>query len=136
MSGVLASDEVQPIVEKLVLEYPTNLSEIDPSRMIYVRGKGKRRPVTIASVKEPYSLVMSQRFILSVHGPKFDPLSDDKKAIAIFDELLRVKDFEAGKLAPHSVVGNFETLNTWGMDWLEADSLAPVFKPKSDKKQA
>ena len=135
MAAVLASEEFQPLVEKLVEEYPNNLTEIIPERMIFVRGKGKRRPVTIKSVPEPFDLVTKYRFVLTIHGSKFDTLSDDKKAIAIFDELLRVQDFETGKLVPHTVVGNFETLSKWGIDWLDADVISPVFQP-TDKKQA
>jgi len=131
----LASEDIQPIVEKLVQEYPQNLAEVEPSRIIFTRGKGKRRPVTIKSVPEPFDLVTNYRFVLTVHSSKFDSLTEDKKAIAIFDELLRIKDFESGKLVPHTIVGNFETLNTWGIDWLEADSLAPVFQ-STGKKQA
>jgi predicted metallopeptidase len=129
MSLSLCTEEIQPLVEKLIQAYPNNLSEIDSSRILFLRGKGKRRPVTIASVKNPWDLCTKYKFVLTVHA-KFASLDSNKQAIAIFDELLRIKDFESGNLTSHSVVGNFETLSTWGLDWLEAETedLAPVFK--------
>ena len=87
----------------------------------------KKKPVSLASVKPPYNLFVDQKFILTVHGPKFDKLDDDRKAIALFDELLRINDFENGTLKSYSVVGNYETLSTWGIDWLEAESVPTVF---------
>jgi predicted metallopeptidase len=130
MTATLCTDEIRPLVEKLVAAYPSNLSEIDPSRLIYIKGKGKRRAASISAIKSPYDLFVNQKFILTVHGPKYDNLSDDKKAIAIFDELIRVKDFESGDLKGYGVVSNYETLVTWGLDWLEAEDadVAPVFK--------
>lgn len=135
MSATLCTEDIQPLVEKLLTEYPQNLSEVDPSRILFLKGKGKRRPVTITSVKNPWDLCTKYKFVLTVHGPKFDPLDDKKKAIALFDELLRIKDFESGSLNPHGVVGNFETLATWGLDWLdvEAEELAPIFKNEGAK---
>jgi hypothetical protein len=61
---------------------------------------------------------------------KFEKLNDDKKALAIFNELLRIKDFEEGKLSFYTVVGNKEILETWGLDWEENEETKPVFKVK------
>jgi predicted metallopeptidase len=129
MSVTLCTQELKPLVEKLVKAYPQNLSEVDPDRILYLKGKGKRRPVTISSVKNPWDLCTTFKYVLTVHA-KFESFDDNKKAIAIFDEILRIKDFESGSLTTHSVVGNFETLSTWGLNWLEAEAedLAPVFK--------
>lgn len=137
MSSVsLCTEEVKPLVERLCNRFPDNLSEIEPHRIVYLRGNGKRRPVTLSAIKSPYDLFVNYKFILTIHGPKYDTLDDDRKAIALFDELLRIKDFESGSLKTHSVVGNMETLTTWGIDWMEAESVAPVFSKvaKEDKK--
>jgi len=128
MSVVLCVEEVKPIVEKLVTMFPENLGEIDPERIVFVKGKGKFRPATISSVKNPWDLCTKYKFILTVHGPKFDKLDDNKKAIAIFDELIRIKDFELASLKPYSVVGNYETLAKFGIDWLEADEIEQIFQ--------
>jgi len=134
MSSVtLCTEEVKPLVEKLMAAYPSNLAEVDVERIVFLRGNGKRRPVTIAAIKSPYDLFVNYKFILTIHGPKFDGLDDDRKAIALFDELLRIKEFETGTLKGHSVVGNFETLTTWGMNWLEAETVPSVFKKDSKK---
>lgn len=128
MSSVsLCTEEVKPLVERLCSRFPDNLSEIEPNRIVYLRGNGKRRPVTISAIRSPYDLFVNYKFILTIHGPKYDTLDDDRKAIALFDELLRIKDFESGALKTHSVVGNMETLTTWGIDWMDAESVAPVF---------
>jgi hypothetical protein len=137
MSVSLCTEEVKPIVDKLISTFPANLSEIDPDRIVFLRGNGKRRPVTLAAIKSPYDLFVKYKFILTIHGPKYDTLDDDRKAIALFDELIRIKEFETGTLKGHSVVGNFETLSTWGMDWLEAESVPSVFgEKKKDSKKA
>ena len=136
MSATLCTEDIRPLVEKLVAAYPNNLQEVDPNRLIYVKGNGKRRPVSLAAVKPPYDSFLSQRFILTVNGPKFDKLDDNRKAIAIFDELIRIKDFETGSLKSHSVVGNFETFSAWGLDWLEAEETAPAFPVEQAKKKA
>lgn len=134
MSSVtLCTEEVKPLVEKLINAYPSNLSEVDVDRVVFLRGNGKRRPVTIAAIKSPYDLFVNYKFILTIHGPKYDTLDDNRKAIALFDELIRIKEFETGTLKGHSVVGNFETLTTWGMDWMDAESVTAVFKDKEKK---
>lgn len=133
MSITLCTEDIKPLVEKLVAAFPENLSEVDPSRIIYIRGKGKRRPTSFSSIKSPYDLFVKQKFILTVHTAKFDSLSADKKAIALFDELIRVKDFETGLLNGHSVVGNYETLQAWGLDWLETEHDLAVFGKESKK---
>jgi predicted metallopeptidase len=127
MTATLCTEDIKPLVEKLVTTFPDNLSEIDPSRIIYIRGNGKRRPTSLVAIKAPYDLFVKQKFILTVHTAKFDNLTEDKKAIALFDELIRIKDFETGTLNSHSVVGNFETLTTWGLDWLSTEDALPVF---------
>lgn len=127
-SLTLCTEEVKPIVEKLVQRFGQNLSEVDPDRMVFVKGNGKKRPVTLTAIKSPYDLFVKYKFIVTVHGPKFDKLDDNRKAIALFDELIRIKDFEAGSLKSHSVVGNYETLSTWGLDWLEAETVPTVFE--------
>ncbi len=136
MSATLCTEDIQPLVERLIAEYPTNLSEVDPTRILFLKGKGKQRPVTIKSVKNPWDLCTKYKFVLTVHGPKFDGLDNNKKAIAIFDELLRIRDFEGGSLSPYGVVGSFETLSTWGLNWLEveAEELMPVFKTDDTKR--
>lgn len=127
-SLVLCTEEVKPIVEKLIQRFGQNLSEVDVDRIVFVKGNGKKRPVSLTTIRSPYDLFVKYKFILTVHGPKFDKLDDDRKAIALFDELIRIKDFEAGTLKAHSVVGNYETLSTWGLDWLEAESVPTVFE--------
>lgn len=134
MTATLCTDEIKPLVEKLVNAHPVNLTEVDPDRILFLRGKGKRKPVTIATVRNPWDLVTSFKFVLTVHGPKYDHLDDNKKAIAVFDELLRIKDFDNGTLKPHAVVGSYETIATWGINWLEEDDLAPIFKTDEQKK--
>jgi hypothetical protein len=136
MSVTLCTEDIRPLVEKLVAAYPNNLQEVDPNRLIYVKGNGKKRPVSLSPVKPPYDSLLSQRFILTIHAPKFDKLDDNRKAIAIFDELIRIKDFETGSLKSHSVVGNFETFSTWGLDWLEAEETASAFPVEQVKKKA
>lgn len=134
MTATLCTDEILPIVDKLVQTHPVNLTEVDSGRILYLRGKGKRKPVTIATVRNPWDLVTKYKFVLTVHSPKYDNLDDNKKAIAIFDELLRIKDFENGTLKPHAVVGSYETIATWGINWLEEENLAPIFKAEEQKK--
>ena len=138
MTASLCTEDVKPIVDQLCSEFPTNLSEVDPGRILYVRKNGKKSPTSLKAVANPWDLCTKYKFVLTIHGPKFDSLSDDKKAIAIFDELLRIKDFESSSLVGHTVVGNRETLETWGLDWLEAEDqdIAPVFKRKSGQKEA
>lgn len=128
MSATLCTDEIRPIVEQLVQEYPTNLSEIDPDRILYLRKKGKKKATSFSAVRNPWDLCTKYKFVLTIHSGKFDNLDENKQAIAIFDELLRVKDFESGDLKGHSVVGNLETLAKWGLEWEEQDNLAPIFK--------
>jgi len=128
MTVTLCTEELRPLVEKLISTYPTNLDEIDPDRIVYLRGKGKHRPASIASVRNPWDLCTKFKFILTVHGPKYDKLDNNKKAIAIFDELIRIKDFEASSLKPYSVQGNYETFTKFGLDWLEAEQVESIFK--------
>lgn len=132
----LCTEDVLPLVERLVAAFPDNLSEIDPSRIVYIRGKGKRRPTSLTAVKAPYDMLIKHKFILTIHTAKYDGLADDKKAIALFDELVRIKDFESGTLNSHSVVGNYETLSTWGLGWLEAEEVLAVFDREKEKKKA
>lgn len=134
MSIVLCTEEIQPIVDKLIAHHPLSLSEVDSSRVLLLRGKGKRRPVTIASVRAPWNLCTAYKYVLTVHGPKFDKLDENKQAIAIFDELLRIKEFENSTLKPHSIVGNMETLAAFGLEWLEADECPLIFNDQEQKK--
>jgi hypothetical protein len=60
-SLVLCAEEIKPIVEKLVAEYPANLSEVDPERIIYVKSQGKRGIASIKAVSTPYDLVMKYK---------------------------------------------------------------------------
>ena len=136
MSVVLCSDEIRPLVEKLIETYPTNLAEVDPSRLLYVRSNGKRRPVGLSAVRSPWDLCTKFKFVLTVHGPKWDKLDEDRQAIALFDELIRIKDFETSSLSTHSVIASRETIETWGVDWMEAESVAPVFSKEQEQKKA
>jgi len=128
MSVTLCTEDLKPLVEKLISKYPTNLGDIDPERIVYLKGKGKSRPAGIASVRNPWDLCTKFKFILTIHAPKYDKLDDNKKAIAIFDELIRIKDFEMGSLKPYSVQGNYETFAKFGLDWLEAEQVESIFK--------
>lgn len=124
----IATSEVKPIVEKLIEKYPINLSEVDPEGIIYIRAPGKKRAVTIRSIPSPFDLVLSQRFVLTIHSNRFDNLDANRQAIAIFDELLRIKSFEEGKLSGYSVVANRETIEKWGTDWEQSDEELAVFE--------
>lgn len=124
----IATSEIKPIVEKLIEKYPTNLAEVDADRIIYVRAPGKKRAVTIRAVPSPFDLVITQRFVLTVHSNRFDNLDANKQAIAIFDELLRIKDFDEGKLSGYSVVANKETIAKWGVDWEDTEEDLEVFE--------
>lgn len=131
MSAVLASSELKPIVKKLVQTFPTSLGHIDPDRIVYVRSPGKRRAATLKAVPTPYDLFVQERFILTAYSNRYDKLDDDRRAVAIFDELLRINDFDAGKLSSHSIVGNFETLARWGTEWETSGDKLDVFGSKS-----
>ena len=129
MSEVLCSEEIQPLVEKLVAAFPENLSEVDPTRIVYVRKDAKRarRPVEIASVGTPYNLLIPHKFIVTIQAAKYDKIDDNRKAIALFDELLRIKDFEDGKLGGYTVISNYETVIKFGPDWMEAEETTNIF---------
>jgi len=127
MSVVLASSEIKPIVEKLVDQYPTTLGHIDPERIIYLRQPGKKKAATMKSVTSPYDLFLNERFILTIFSNRYDNLDVNRQAIAIFDELLRIKDFDEGKLAGYGVVSNFETVAKWGPEWETSDDDLEVF---------
>ena len=128
MSYSLCKEEVQPLVEKLMKAFPENLGHIDPERIVYVKTKSKKRKsASISSIKSPYNLFVEHKYILTVYDPKFDSLEDNKKAVVVFDELLRIKDFEEGTLNGYSVISNYETLAKWGIDWQEAEEIPSVF---------
>lgn len=127
MSAVLASAEIKPLVEKLVEAYPTSLAGIDPERIVYVRSPGKKKPAIIKTIPSPYDLFVDYKFILTVYSNKFDKLDENRQAIAIFDELIRIKDFDAGKLSGYSVVSNYETVTKWGPDWESSEDELTAF---------
>lgn len=124
----IATSEVKPIVEKLLAQFPTNLAEVDADRIIYIRAPGKKKAVTIRAVPSPFDLVLTQRFVLTIHSNRYDNLDENKQAIAIFDELLRIRNFDEGKLSGYSVVANKETIAKWGVDWEESDETLEVFE--------
>lgn len=128
MSASLCTEDILPIVEKLTEAYPTNLSEVDPDRILFLRKQKGKRAVTLSPVRNPWDLCTKYKFVLCVYASKFDALDENKQAIAIFDELIRIKDFETSTLKGHSVVGNFETLAKWGMDWQQQEQLDPIFE--------
>lgn len=130
MATVLASNELKPVVEKLIKAFPTNLGHIDPARIIYVRSPGKKRAATIRALSSPYDLVLDYKFILTIYASKYDKLDSNRQAIAIFDELLRIKDFDAATLGSYTVVSNFETITKWGADWEQSDEELAVFPAK------
>ena len=118
MAVLLASDEIKPLVEKLVEAYPNNLANIDVERIIFLKNtNGKKKGAGIKAVPSPYDLVVNHKFILTVYAAKWNKMDDNRKAVALFDELVRIKDFDEGKLKGYSIVGNKETLETWGIDW-------------------
>lgn len=127
MSAVLASSEIKPIVAKLVKEYPTNLGHIDPEKIIYIRSPGKKKAAIVKGIPQPYDLFIDEKFILTIYSNKYDKLDLDRQAIAIFDELLRIKDFDTGKLASYSVVSNYETVVKWGADWESSEEELTAF---------
>jgi len=130
MTAVLASSEVKPLVDKLVKAFPANLGHVDPSRIVYVRSPGKKRAAGIKGISAPYNLFVDYKFILTIYTSKFDKLDNNRQAIAIFDELLRIKDFDAGTLGGYTVVSNYETINKWGTDWAESEDELSVFPAK------
>lgn len=131
----LCSDELKPMVAKLISEFKTNLGHIDEDRIIYVKNiKGKKRVACLQAVGTPYNLFVGEKFILTVFATRWYKFTEQQRYVALFNELVRIKNFEESEMVGYSVVGNKETLETWGFDWdTEDEDIANsivVFKDK------
>jgi len=117
----IEAPEVRRLAERLKDEHPQLFSHVDTQEILFTkyvadRGFG-RAAAKIQIVREPYSLLTSKKFILSVKASKWKKMTLAQKAILVFHEMLHIKQFDPPKLLHHDVEDFKVVIQKFGLDW-------------------
>ena len=121
------STELREQTTALLEKFHNVFPQVEPNGIIFIHSKShSKRPIRISAVRSPYDLVVSQKFILTSYGKAFDKLDTARKNMHIFRELLRIDDFEGGKLEDYEVKDFPVILAKYGLDWEENNDLTNI----------
>ncbi len=104
MAKIELAPDLKEVVSQLKELYPEAFSEIEPDRVLCIRSFSRgKRSVSLKAVDRELRLTSNYCFKLVVNSKSYDHLEPAKKHMLIFREVLRIADFEAGKLDPYEV---------------------------------
>lgn len=122
--------ELKEIVEQLVAKYDVALGELDADRILPLvsDANSKKNVIKIAPIKVPHRCVTSLRFSLTAYSKKFDELDNARQVLHVLRELLRIADFEKGKLQDYETKDFPAILEAHGILWQEEENLANILE--------
>lgn len=127
-ANVEVSPELKEIVERLVDKYEVALGDIDPDRILPLvsDANSKKNVIKIAPIKVPHPSVTNLRFAITAYSNKFDELDEARQALHILRELLRIQDFDAGKLQDYELKDFPLIIEEYGTLWEENEDLPNI----------
>ena len=128
-SRVCLKPELKDVVQQLKSKFPVAYSEVDPDRVVYLESTSKsKQPVKLASIKLPHPSVSPYRFSLTVYTRLWRDLSDSHKVLYIHRELLRITNFEEGKLSNYPLNDFPEIIAKFGVNWRTREDLPNILQ--------
>lgn len=127
MAKIELAPDLKEIVVKLKVLYSEAFSEIEPDRIVFLRSFSRgKKPVSIKPVDREIRLISNYCFKVVANSNSFDNLEPAKKHLFIFRELLRVVDFEEGKLEQYEVQDQKVIIEKYGVDWQNDDQIPDI----------
>ena len=129
MAKIELAPDLKVIVSRLKALYPEAFSEVEPDRMVYIRSFSRgKRPVTIKAVDRELRLTSNYCFKLVVNSKSYDDTEQPKKHMLIFREMLRIADFEEGKIEPYEVQDQKIIIEKYGVNWQDDEELPDILQ--------
>ncbi len=127
MAKIELAPDLKEVVSKLKDLYPEAFSEIEPDRIVYIRSFSRgKRPVSVKAVDRELRLTSNYCFKLVVNSKSYDDLEPSKQHMLIFREILRIADFEEGKLEGYEIQDQKIIIEKYGVNWQDEDDLPDI----------
>jgi len=124
---VTLKPELKEVVKQLKEKFSVAYEEVQPDRIVYLESDARsKRAVKLTPIKLPHPSVSQFRFSLTVYSRIWSDLSDAHKLMHIHRELLRIRDFEEGKLSGYPLNDFPEIVAKYGVDWEMREDLPNI----------
>lgn len=137
-------DDIKPIVQSLIEQFPEQLSHIQPSRISYV-GFSKKKSKVLAHVRPirgEYELFMQSDYFLAVYLENWVQRTPAEKRVLILHELLHIPDggFDSKhknhkKCLDHDIKDFSFVLQRFGIYWEKSEEILKDMKKDVENKQ-
>jgi hypothetical protein len=129
-STTITFPQLQAVIESLKTKYPVALAEVDSKRILCLKCDGNsKRVARLSSIKVPHPSVTPFRFALTIYVV-YDELDEARQVLHILRELLRIEDFEGGKMCKYPLQDFPEIVEKYGTTWEENDALENPLEEK------
>lgn len=129
--------ELQTMVQSLKDRFSVAYDEVEPDRIVYLQSDAKsKRAVKLAALKLPHPSVSQFRFALTIYSGVWNDLDEAHRVMHIHREMLRIANFEEGKLSGYPLTDFPEIIAKYGVDWEVKEDLPNILEDNEEQDEA